>query len=120
MILRELTIARSAAFGPRKTCIPFFQLLVAACCFGLLAVSAQAKEAPPIIAIALFDSPNGQAYVQINGLMLNGKTEVRVCDGVPKFDKKTYDKLPKTQLQGATSLERGQDGVLVLASASGS
>jgi tetratricopeptide (TPR) repeat protein len=114
-------MARSAAFGPRKSpYTSFFQLLVAACCLGLLAVSARAKEAPPIIAIALFDSPNGQAYVQINGLMLNSKTELRVCDGVPKFDKKTYDKLPKTQLQGATSLERGQDGVLILASASGS
>ncbi len=114
-------MARSAAFGCRKSpCIRFFQLLAAVCCLALLAVPLQAKEAPPVIAIALFDGPNGPAYVQISGLMLNGKTELRVCDGVSKIDKKTYDKLAKVQLQGASSLERGQDGVLALASASGS
>ncbi|HXB21037.1 MAG TPA: hypothetical protein VNV88_06640 [Candidatus Solibacter sp.] len=114
-------MARSTAFGTRKSLrIPFFQVLAAACCLGLVAVPLHAKEASPVLAIAVFDGPNGAAYVQINGLMINGKTELRVCDGISKFDKKTYDKLPKVQLQGANSLERGQDGVLVLASASGS
>ncbi|HEV2961528.1 MAG TPA: hypothetical protein VG649_06865 [Candidatus Angelobacter sp.] len=111
-------MARSATFGPRKH-LWLFQILVVAFCFGLLAVSVQAKDAPPINAIALFDGPNGPAYVQINGLMINAKTELRVCDGVAKLDKKTYDKLPKIQLQGATSLERGQNGVLSLAGAPG-
>ncbi|HEV2989571.1 MAG TPA: hypothetical protein VG759_14105 [Candidatus Angelobacter sp.] len=90
-----------------------------AACFASLAAPTLAKDAPPINAIAVFDGPNGPAYVQISGLLINAKTELRVCDGVSRFDKKIYDKLPKIQLQGATSLERGQNGVLSLASASG-
>jgi hypothetical protein len=74
---------------------------------------ASAKDASPV-AIALFDGPKGAAYVQITGITLNGKTELRVCDGVPKIDKKTYDALPRTQLSGAASLARGADGVLTL------
>jgi hypothetical protein len=76
-------------------------------------LSASAKDASPV-AIALFDGPKGAAYVQITGITLNGKTELRVCDGVPKIDKKTYDALPRTQLSGAASLARGADGVLTL------
>ncbi len=111
-------MARSAAFVSRIA--PRFRYILEAAVFaGLLAVSVQAKDAPPINAIALFDGPNGSAYVQINGLMINAKTELRVCDGVSKFDKKTYDKMPKTQLQGATALERGENGVLSLTTASG-
>lgn len=71
-----------------------------------------AKDAPA--AIALFDGPKGAAYVQITGPTLNGKTELRVCDGVAKIDKKAYDALPRIQLTGATSLSRGADGVLTL------
>lgn len=112
-------MARSAAFVSRIA-IRFLQVLSAASLASLLVVSVQAKDAPPINAIALFDGPNGAAYVQINGLMINAKTELRVCDGVSKFDKKTYDKMPKTQLQGATLLERGDNGVLSLTTASGS
>ncbi len=78
-----------------------------------MAISAQGKDASPT-AIALFDGPKGAAYVQITGFTLNGKTELRVCDGVPKLDKRTYDALPRTQLAGAASLARGADGVLTL------
>src|SRR5262249_1477995 len=46
------------------------------------------------------------------GLTLNGKTELRICDGVPKIDKRAYDALPRTPLTSLTSLERGSDGVL--------
>jgi hypothetical protein len=74
---------------------------------------ASAKDTSPV-AIALFDGPKGAAYMQITGITLNGKTELRVCDGVPKIDKKTYDVLPRTQLSGAASLTRGADGVLTL------
>src|SRR5437016_7360764 len=118
MILRKSIVVRSSALGA-KMCLRFFLIPVLAVCFGLLVVSVQAKDAPVINAIVLFDGPNGPAYVQISGLMINAKTELRGCDGVSKFDKKTYDKLPKIQLQGATSLERGQNGVLSLISASG-
>ena len=65
-------------------------------------------------AIVLFDGPNGPAYVQITGLMLNGKTELRVCDGVTQVDKHAYDLMLRAQLAGASSLERGKDGALML------
>lgn len=73
----------------------------------------QAKDAV-LNAIVLFDGPSGAAYVQISGLLVNGKTELRVCDGTPKFDKHAYDSMPHAQLATATSLERNADGVLML------
>src|SRR5436305_1208145 len=84
---------------------------VLALCFSVVA---KENDATPVNAIVVFDAPSGPAYVQVSGLMLNGKTELRVCDGVPKFDKRAYDLLPRIQLTGATSLERGKDGVLKL------
>ncbi|HWC15870.1 MAG TPA: hypothetical protein VG498_02610, partial [Terriglobales bacterium] len=65
-------------------------------------------------AIELFDSPSGPAYVQITGLTINGKSEMRVCDGLPRFDKRAYELMLKAQLAGASSLERGADGALTL------
>ena len=81
----------------------------------LLALSLQgfAKDAP-LSAIVLFDSPAGPAYVQITGATLNGKTELRTCDGVPKFDKRTYDVMPRVQLRISSVLQRTSDGVLML------
>lgn len=76
-------------------------------------ISAFAKDATTA-AIVLFDGPKGAAYIQIAAITLNGKTELRVCDGAPKFDKRTYDAFPRIQLAGATSLERGSNGVLTL------
>ena len=64
--------------------------------------------------IELFDSPSGPAYVQITGLTINGKSDLRVCDGAQKFDKRAYELMPKTQIAGATALERGTDGVLMV------
>ena len=80
---------------------------------ALVAIPLQAKE-NPVTAIALFDSPSGPAYAQITGLLVNGKSELRVCDGAPKFNKTGYDTLPRIQLAGAAFLERGDDGTLVL------
>jgi len=79
----------------------------------LLCTAANAKETP-VNAIALFDGPSGPAYVQITGLVLNGKSELRVCDGVPKLNKTAYETLMRVQLAQATSLERNADGVLML------
>ncbi|HKF22589.1 MAG TPA: hypothetical protein VKE93_13540 [Candidatus Angelobacter sp.] len=76
-------------------------------------ISAFAKDATTA-AIVLFDGPKGAAYVQITGITINGKTELRVCDGVSKFDKRAYDSFARIQLTGATSLERGSNGVLTL------
>ncbi|HEU4415038.1 MAG TPA: hypothetical protein VFT65_09675, partial [Candidatus Angelobacter sp.] len=84
-----------------------FSLFVAA------AISAYGKAAPAT-AIVLFDGPQGAAYIQISGAMLNGKAELRICDGVAKFDKRAYDNLLRTQLTGAASLERDASGVLNL------
>jgi len=82
---------------------------------GILAgsVFASAKDAPAA-AIVLFDGTQGAAYVQITGVTLNGKTEVRVCDGVSNFDKNAYNALPRVPLAGASSLQVREDGVLTL------
>ena len=80
----------------------------------LLAISICAAAKDSTIAIVLFDGPHGAAYVQLTGVTLNGKTELRVCDQVSSFDKVTYRNLPRVPLAGASSLQRGQDGVLSL------
>src|SRR5215467_6363125 len=84
------------------------------CALGLaVSLSASAKDASSV-AIVLFDGPKGAAYIQVTGITLNGKTELRICDGVPKMDKSAYNALPRAQLSGAASLARGADGVLKL------
>jgi hypothetical protein len=67
-----------------------------------------------LTAVVLFDGPQGAAYVQITEAALNGKIEVRNCDGVSRLDKNTYNGLPRASLAGASSLQRGADGVLTL------
>lgn len=84
-----------------------------ACILLVLSGPAHAKDTS-VNAIVLFDGPSGAAYVQVTGFTLNNKTEVRVCDGVPKFNKQGYDALPRMQLAGAASLERSSAGVLTL------
>src|SRR5690348_17194785 len=83
------------------------------CLLLAFALNGSAKDAP-LSAIVLFDLPSGPAYVQITGATLNGKTELRTCDGVAKFDKRSYDVLPRVQLKAASVLERTADGVLML------
>ena len=79
----------------------------------LLSITTYAKDAP-LTAVVLFDGPQGAAYVQISEASLNGKIEVRGCDGVSKVDKNTYNGLSRLSLAGASSLQRGKDGVLTL------
>ncbi len=81
---------------------------------ALLAASATAKDVS-LTAIVLFDGPKGAAYVQMTGVMLNGKTEIRTCDTATKMDKSAYGKASKIQMKGATSLERTPEGVLMMA-----
>lgn len=76
-------------------------------------ITTYAKEAS-VTAVVLFDGPQGAAYVQITEAALNGKIEVRSCDGVSRLDKNTYNALPRTSLAGANALQRGADGVLTL------
>ena len=80
----------------------------------VMATSVSGRASAPISAVALFDGPQGAAYVQITGITLNGKTEARSCDGVNNFDRNAYDALPRLNFAGATSLQRGADGVLTL------
>jgi hypothetical protein len=91
----------------------YFHALKIACIVLALLLSGFAKEAP-LSAIVLFNAPNGPGYVQLTGISLNGKTELRVCDGVAKIDKRSYEVLPRVQLRAASVLERNADGVLML------
>ncbi|MBZ5504464.1 MAG: hypothetical protein LAO78_03155 [Acidobacteriia bacterium] len=91
----------------------YFLPLKIACVLLAFALSSFAKDAP-LSAIVLFDSRTGPGYVQATGVTLNGKTELRSCDGVPKFDKRSYDVLPRVQLKVSSILERDADGVLML------
>src|SRR5260370_22287858 len=47
-------------------------------------------------------------------MTLNGKTEVRICDGASKFRKSAEEALPGGRFTGGTSLQRGADSVLTL------
>src|SRR5208282_5905966 len=80
---------------------------------GGVSITAHAKDTS-LTAVVLFDGPQGAAYVQITEAALNGKIEVRSCDGVSRLDKNTYNGLPRASLAGASSLQRGADGVLTL------
>ncbi len=80
---------------------------------GGASITAYAKDAS-LTAVVLFDGPQGAAYVQITETELNGKIEVRSCDGVPRLDKNIYNGLPRASLAGASSLQRGANGVLTL------
>ena len=84
--------------------------------FAVLAVAAASASSGdvPAAAIVLFDSATGPASTQLTSVTLNGKTEVRVCDGISKLNKSAYGNLPRIPLKGASSLNRGLDGVLTL------
>ena len=83
-------------------------------CLALaLGLSGIAKDAP-LSAIVLFDSSSGPGYTQLTNVTLNGKTELRTCEGVPRFDKHGYDGMPRVQIKTTATLERSADGVLML------
>jgi hypothetical protein len=88
------------------------------CCVAFVlvlgtAITACAKDAS-LTAVVLFDGLQGAEYVQITDAALNGKIEVRSCDGVSRLDKNAYNGLPRASLAGASSLQRRADGVLTL------
>jgi hypothetical protein len=101
---------RLRALGPVDFCCV---AVVLAFLFLGASITTYAKGAS-LTAIVLFDGPQGAAYVQITEAELNEKTEVRICDGISKFDKSTYNGLARASLAGASSLQRGADGVLRL------
>ncbi|HWX54808.1 MAG TPA: hypothetical protein VN176_09485 [Verrucomicrobiae bacterium] len=116
-MISEPTESRLAASRLRRSFCASFACKAGACFLLLLTGSLplQAKETA-LTAIALFDGPSGPAYVQITSVLLNGKTELRVCDGAATIDKRAYDALPRTTLATAASLERNADGTLMLTS----
>jgi hypothetical protein len=78
------------------------------------------KEAP-LTAIEVYNGPSGAAYVQLNGVLINTKAEMRECDecGAAPIDKGAYNKLTKFTLGPGGTLERGSDGILRYTDASG-
>jgi hypothetical protein len=79
-----------------------------------LGTVAEAKEAP-LMAIELFDTAKGAAYVQITDISINGKLELRACTGASQtIDRSAYGKLPKVVMAGAEFLERDAAGMMVL------
>jgi hypothetical protein len=69
-------------------------------------------------AIEIYPAGDLQAYVQLGGFILDGKNEVRLCNGAQTVNKDTYGKLPKLTLAPGMSLERDKKGVLLLTRAS--
>ena len=81
---------------------------------GLVVPAVQSKDVP-ITAIELYDGPNGAAFVQLTGLLINGKAELRSCTGVTQITKSNYGKLPRVALTSSvTSLERDAKGTMTL------
>jgi len=89
--------------------------------FLAVAIPAHSAKEASLIAIELFDGPNGAAFVNVSDLLINGKAEVRSCAGAAQINKSAYGKLPKIPLNsGVTSLERDAKGVMNLNRESGS
>jgi hypothetical protein len=80
-----------------------------------LVVPAIHSKEVPITAIELYDGPNGAAFVQFTGLLINGKAEVRACGGAAQISKSNYGKLLKIALTPSiTSIERDAAGTMTI------
>src|SRR5580658_2194816 len=91
-----------------------FVVLIVVLILVLTGPAAHSKEVS-LVAIELFDGPNGAAFVQVSNLLINGKAEVRSCGGAAQINKSTYGKLLKIPLTGpVTSLERDAQGIMNL------
>ena len=92
----------------------FKRALFALILIALAVPVVQSKDAP-ITAIELYDGPNGAAFVQFTGLLINGKAEVRGCNGATQINKSNYGKLPKVALTPTiTSIERDAKGTMTI------
>jgi hypothetical protein len=110
LISSPVRVRRLSAFSCLDVCCVAVVLIFL---LGGASIAAYARDAS-LVAVVLFDGPQGAEYVQITEAELNGKIEVRSCDGISKLDKSTYNGLPRASLAGASSLRRGADGVLRL------
>src|SRR5215831_121267 len=94
---------------------PFLARVCLALLLTLAAIPAVHSKDVSITAIELYDGPNGAAFVQLTGLLINGKPEVRSCAGVPQINKSNYGKLLKVALGSSiTSVERDAKGTMTL------
>ena len=98
---------RSLSNFPYKA-IAWVALVLASC-----APLAQAKL-PSLTAIELYDGPSGPAYLQLGGVLINGKVELRDCTSFPAggIDKSIYGKLQRITLAPGAVIERDSEGVL--------
>jgi hypothetical protein len=110
---RQLSSADLRPFFALRTALPVILLVV------FVTVSLHSKDAP-LTAIELFDGANGASYVQLTGLLINGKAEVRGCGESEQINKSAYGKLTKIPLTSATSLERDAKGVMTITHGSAS
>ena len=83
--------------------------LVLALIFGAFPRLTQAKDLGAS-GVFLFQGPNGPAYVQFNGLLVNGKMELRACGSPTVIPKSEYHGYSKLSFASLYSLERMQDG----------
>jgi hypothetical protein len=77
----------------------------------LFAANAGWAKDIPVTGILLFGGNGNLGYVQVTGFLINGKTELRSCNG--SIDKSTYKNLAKINVTAVTTLERLPDGSLV-------
>src|SRR5689334_17930856 len=98
----------------RHSCLQTSAYLLLLLAMSSAAPATSFAKDPPLAAIVLFDAPAGPGYVQLTGVTLNMKTELRVCDGTGRIDKRSYDLLGHVQIKSGSALERGTDGVMVL------
>ena len=108
-------------FGLNRRSTLLFRLLRTSW-FVLLAVLAAVPTLAndkPLVAVVLYDAPDGPAYVEVSDLMLNTKLEVLVCDSSGSVDNNAYKKMAKMRLALATSIERRADGALFMKTANG-
>jgi hypothetical protein len=112
----------SGVFMPQRfkfhapLCLPSFvkRAAIALTFSALTGIAVHSKDVS-LTAIELFDGPNGAAFVQLSGLLINGKAEVRSCGGATEINKSTYGKLAKISLNtSVTALERDPNGVMNL------
>lgn len=81
--------------------------------FGVC-VSASFAKQPSLTVIELYDGPTGAAYLQLEDVLINGKSVFRDCTSfqTATVDKSAYAKMQKVTPSSGAVLERDNDGVL--------
>jgi hypothetical protein len=99
-----------SCFPPR---VPWARGIQVAICLSVMLSSSWAKDVP-VTGVLLYLVGTGYGYVQVTGLLINGKTELRACSTDP-IDKSVYRNLNKFTLATVKTLERMPDGKLMAA-----